>query len=95
MSTCLEGPVRLVLFILSRPQKLYLDMQLSVWLKFDPYFVKRLLRLTDQVGERELTVGNEIIRGDSGAEQGGNVRLFTTIGKLYMVQENIILNIYN
>ena len=70
LRTDLECTVWLVLFILGRPQQLDLDVQLAVGLEVHPDLVERLLRLADQVGERELAVGDEVVGGNSGT--GGN-----------------------
>ena len=69
LRTDLECTVWLVLFILGRPQQLDLDVQLAVGLEVHPDLVERLLRLADQVGEREFAVGDEIIRRNGGAAQ--------------------------
>ena len=64
--TDLECTVWLVLFILGRPEQLDLDVQLAVGLEVHPDLVERLLRLADQVGEREFAVGDEVVGGDGG-----------------------------
>ena len=66
LRTDLECTVWLVLFILGRPQQLDLDVQLAVGLEVHPDLVERLLRLADQVGERELAVGDEVVGGNGG-----------------------------
>ena len=66
LRTDLECTVWLVLFILGRPQQLDLDVQLAVGLEVDPDLVERLLRLADQVGQREFAVGDEVVRGNGG-----------------------------
>ena len=65
----LKSTVWLVLLILGCPEQLDLDMELPVWFEVDPDLVERLLRLADQVGEREFAVGDEIIRRNGGAAQ--------------------------
>ena len=71
MPECLDlkSTVWLVLLILGCPEQLDLDMKLPVWLEVDPDLVERLLRLADQVREREFAVGNEIIGRNGGAAQ--------------------------
>ena len=66
LRTDLECTVWLVLFILGRPQQLDLDVQLAVGLEVHPDLVERLLRLADQVGEREFAVGDEVVGGNGG-----------------------------
>ena len=70
LRTDLECTVWLVLFILGRPQQLDLDVQLAVGLEVHPDLVERLLRLADQVGQREFAVGDEVVGGNGGT--GGN-----------------------
>ena len=45
-------------------------MQLAVGLEVHPDLVERLLRLADQVGEREFAVGDEVVgrNGGTGGE---------------------------
>ena len=65
----LKSTVWLVLLILGCPEQLDLDMELPVWFEVDPDLVERLLRLADQVREREFAVGDEIIGRNRGAAQ--------------------------
>ena len=73
LRTDLECTVWLVLFILGGPQQLDLDVQLAVGLEVHPDLVERLLRLADQVGEREFAVGDEVVGGNGGTG-GKNMR---------------------
>ena len=66
LRTDLECTVWLVLFILGGPEQLDLDVQLPVGLEVHPDLVERLLRLADQVGQREFAVGDEVVGGNGG-----------------------------
>ena len=90
--TDLECTVWLVLFILGRPQQLDLDVQLAVGLEVHPDLVERLLRLADQVGEREFAVGDEVVGRHRGvvehSEPNLDIALCIETGHSFYFQHN-------
>ena len=60
----------MVLLILSGPEQLNLNMQLPVRLEVQPDLMEGLLGLADEVGQGELAVGDEVVRGHGGTRRG-------------------------